>query len=51
MLCEHGYTAFYDCPHCLCPGCGKAQAECSCHADDQRLQDLERAAKAAGEVA
>lgn len=28
MICEHGYTAGFDCPYCLCPVCGKPEAEC-----------------------
>jgi hypothetical protein len=30
-LCEHGYTAFWDCPMCDCPGCERPQSECVCH--------------------
>lgn len=53
MLCEHGFTASWDCPHCDCAGCGRAQAECTCHQDQEasRLEDLERVRLAAGEVA
>lgn len=35
-LCRHGYTAFWDCPLCECPGCGFVQDACRCHAPDQR---------------
>lgn len=28
MLCEHGYTVGWDCPYCLCPVCGRPEAEC-----------------------
>lgn len=54
--CEHGYTAFFDCPHCLCPGCEQPMDGCVCHElarqaeEAERLQELERAARAAGEV-
>lgn len=53
MLCQHGYTAFYDCPQCLCPSCGRPEADCRGHEDEaaERLLDLERARLAAGEVA
>lgn len=30
-LCQHGYTAFFDCPLCECPGCGRPQDLCVCH--------------------
>ncbi len=30
-LCPHGYTAFFDCPHCECPVCGRPQDGCVCH--------------------
>lgn len=30
-LCPHGYTAFFDCPLCECPGCGRPQDICNCH--------------------
>lgn len=30
-LCPHGYTMFFDCPLCECPGCGRPQDICSCH--------------------
>lgn len=53
MLCEHGYTVSWDCPHCQCAGCERAQADCICHQDQQaaQLEDLERVRSAAGEVA
>ena len=54
--CEHGYTAFYDCPYCLCPRCEWPMEICDCHtsAPAERapsIEDLERAVRAAGEVA
>ncbi len=30
-LCPHGYTMFFDCPLCDCPGCGRPQDLCNCH--------------------
>lgn len=30
-LCPHGYSAFWDCPVCECPGCGRTQDGCVCH--------------------
>ena len=30
-LCQHGYTANWDCPICECPGCGRTQDGCVCH--------------------
>lgn len=30
-LCQHGYSAFWDCPLCECPGCGRPQDLCTCH--------------------
>jgi hypothetical protein len=30
-LCPHGFTAFWDCPECECPGCGRTQDACVCH--------------------
>lgn len=58
MLCVHGYTAHYDCPYCAGPGCARSQFECVCGrpepgarpADLDSLEDLERAARLAGEV-
>jgi len=34
-LCQHGYTAFWDCPLCECPGCGRPQDLCTCHDQQQ----------------
>lgn len=30
-LCVHGYSSFWDCPICECPGCGRTQDACVCH--------------------
>lgn len=30
-LCVHGFTNFFDCPECECPGCGRTQDCCVCH--------------------
>lgn len=31
MICEHGYTANFDCPVCPCPcGSGKPCGDCVC---------------------
>lgn len=58
--CEHGYTAFYDCPYCLCPGCEAAMENCTCNAEPasvpapaapESVEDLELVVRAAGEVA
>jgi len=47
-LCPHGYSAFWDCPLCECPGCGRPQDLCNCHLEraiEHRLvaAELERA--------
>lgn len=54
--CEHGFTAFYDCPYCLCPRCEWPMGICDCYASAlaeaaRSIEDLERAVRAAGEVA
>jgi len=33
-LCEHGFTAFYDCPYCECPNCERSMDECRCSEQD-----------------
>ncbi len=35
MLCEHGYTANFDCPICECPGCGRTCDACVCHVEPE----------------
>lgn len=52
-LCEHGYTAFYDCPQCACPRCAQPMADCNCGQEEEaaRLAELNRIRQLAGEVA
>lgn len=39
-LCEHGYTANWDCPHCECPcGSGKPVDSCGCVMAEAPLLD------------